>query len=334
MFMPTADEPTEAAQRPEPPRVAGHGPVPKPWPAREGLEEVWLLGQPPLSRLLEFVEDHVIGGEAFDRAALVDAWRTANDCLQALERSEAGIANEGHHPELDPRFADLAAEVAAHPHFKNSFDTLPTRIGMVELDRLIVYQRHVTRNFVETRMQGLGTAPDPEAVFRLCLPLGEPEAPVQIRKIGARRYVFNSRSADLRFHEPALLRPEQASGYESFGAIAGIVGLVIGYSSNLLNVVQVGRRMLLNNGYHRACALRALGVTHAPCVIQTASRVDELQVALKQQVADDAELYFESARPPLLRDFFDPRLHMLLPIRARSRQIEVSFEIEDHLVND
>ncbi len=334
MRMPFADPRSEVTRRLLPECVAGCDPLPSPWPAGEGLEELWLLGQPPLSRLLEFVEDHVIGGDSFDRAALVDAWRVANDCLQALERSEAGIANEGHHPELNPRFAALAAEVMAHPRFRHSFRTLPTRIGMVELDRLIVYQRHVTRNFVEARMQGLGAAPDPEALFRLCLPLGEPEAPVQIQKIGARRYVFSSRSTDLRFHEPALLRPEQAGGYESFGAIAGIVGLVVGYSSNLLNVVQVGRRMLLNNGYHRACALRALGVTHAPCVIQTASRVDELQVALKHQVADDAEFYFESARPPLLRDFFDPRLYTLLPIRARSRQIEVSFEIKDHLVND
>jgi hypothetical protein len=308
--------------------------APVAWPAGTGLEEVWLLGLPPLGRLLEFVEETVVDGEAMDRAALTTEWRAANDYYQQLEKTEAGIANQGSHRELDPQFAALAAKVQADPRFRRTFSTLPTTFGMVELDSLIVYQLHVTRNFVDARAARIGPEPDPESLFNVCLPLGEPEAPVQINKVGSRRYVFRSHSTDLRFHEPALLRPEQMTGYESFGAIAGVVGLVVGFSSNFLNVVRVGKRMLLNNGYHRACAMRALGITHAPCIIQTASRVDELQVTVKTRVADDPEFYFESARPPLLRDYFDPRIYKLLPIRRRTRQIEVTFEIKDYLVTE
>jgi hypothetical protein len=205
---------------------------------------------------------------------------------------------------------------------------------MVELDALIVDQRHVTRDFVESRMAHIGLAPEPRALFHLCMPLDEPEAPVQIQKLGSRRYVLRTRSADLRFHEAALLKPEQLSGYDSYGAIAGIVGLVVGFGANFLNAVRVGQRVLLCNGYHRAVALRALGVTHAPCVVQTASRVDELEVTVKSRIADDAEFYFESARPPLLRDFFNPQLIMMLPIRPRTRQIEVNFEVKDYFVSD
>jgi hypothetical protein len=334
MLMPTADVQAEYRARPVP--LIAHVPsaVPAPWPAGNGVEEVWLLGQPPLSRLLEFVEESIADGATLDRATLTTEWRLANDYYQALEKTEAGIANRGSHRELDPHLAHLAAEVAAHPHFRRTFDTLPTRIGMVELDCLIVYQKHVTRNFVEVRMARIGPKPDPETLFGLCLPLDEPETPVQIQKVGSRRYVFRSQSTDFRFHEPTLLRPGQMNGYESFGAIAGIVGLVVGFSSNFLNAVQVGQRVMLNNGYHRACALRALGVTHAPCIIQTASRADELEVTLKNRVADDPEFYFESARPPLLRDFFDPRIRKLLPIRTRTRHIEVNFEIKDYIVTE
>jgi hypothetical protein len=330
MFTTTSDLKPQAGEHPaseEPPARGADLPI-----ANAGLEEIWLLGQPPLSRLLEFAEDSVVDGAAVDRAALTSEWRAANDYYQELERSEAGIANQGVHRDLDPGLAELAAEVAATPRYRRSFDTLPTTFGMVDLDRLIVYQRHVTRNFVDALMARIGPAPDPATLFRFCLPLGVPEVPVQIQRVGSRRYVFRCRSTDFRFHEPALLRPEQANGYESFGAVAGIVGLVVGFGSNFLNAVRVGQRMLLNNGYHRACALRALGITHAPCIIQTASRVDELQVSVKSRVADDPEFYFESARPPLLRDFFNPRIRKLLPTRPRSRQIEVTFEIKDHLV--
>ncbi len=331
MLMSTTDAPAESQVRSIPQNATE---VRTPWPPSQGLEELWLLGQPPLSRLLEFVEDTAIDADKVDRAALATEWRVANDYYMELEKTEAGIANQGTHRDLDPRLAALADEVSVNPRFRRTFDKLPTTFGMVELDSLIVYQRHVTRNFVDARMARIGSAPDPETLFRLCMPLGEPEAPVQIQKVGSRRYVFRSKSTDFRFHEPVLLRGEQMTGYDSLGAIAGVVGLVVGFGSNFLNAVRVGNRVLLNNGYHRAVALRALGITHAPCIIQTASRVDELQISVRSRVADEPELYFESARPPLLRDFFDPRIRKLLPIRERTRHIEVNFEIKDYLVTE
>jgi hypothetical protein len=48
-------------------------------------------------------------------------------------------------------------------------------------------------------------------------------------------------------------------------------------------------------------------------------------------IVGDPDFHFESARPPLLRDFFDP-MRKLLPIRPRMRTIEVNFEIKDYLV--
>lgn len=307
-------------------------PCPEEAPSHAGLEEIWLFGLPPLSRLFDFVEDAVEGGDVMSRNELTTQWRAANDYYQQLERSEAGIANRGRHRELDPSLRSLAEEVQAHPYFQRSFDTLPTHFGMVDLAHLIVDQQHVTRTFVDAIGARIGAQPNPETLFRLCLPLDAPQALVQARKVGSRRFVFRSPSTDLRFHEPALLAPGQANGYDSFGALAGIVGLVVGFSSNFLNVVRVGERVLLANGYHRAVAMHAAGITHAPCVVQTASRVDELQVCVKSRIADQAEFYFESARPPLLKDFFDPRIRKLLPVRRRVRQIEVSFEIRDYLV--
>jgi hypothetical protein len=295
-------------------------------------EEIWLLGQPPLSRYLEFVAEDVVDGASADRAALTDEWRAANDYYQELERSEAGLANQVEHTELDPSLDALAVRVKAHSRYRRAFDVLPTSISLVELDRLIVYQKHVSRNFIDTLKTRIGPAPDAAALFRFCLPLEAPDVPVQIRQVGSRRYVFRCESTDFRFHEPTLLRPDQTNGYESFGAITGIVGLVVGFGSNLLNVIRVGKRLLLNNGYHRVCALRALGITHAPCIMQTATRVDELGVAVKRDVAERAEFYFESARPPLLKDFFDSKIRKVLPVHKSVRQIEVNFEVKDFLV--
>ncbi len=304
--------------------------------ARDSLpyQELWLLGQPPLARYLDFVEDTAPEGARLDRAALIAEWCAANDHYQELERSEAGVANQAEYRDLDPALAALAAQLQSHPRYQRAFDTLPTSIGMVDLDKLIVYQKHVTNNFVERLAARLGPSPDAATLFRFCLPLSTPEAPVEIRRVGSRRYVFRCESTDFRYHESALLRPDQVEGYESFGAVGGILALLVGFGSNFLNVVRVGKRALLNNGYHRACALRSLGIRHAPCVIQTATRADEVEISVRSDVAEKAEFYFESARPPLLRDYFDPKIRKLLPVRRRVRQIELSYEVKDYLVCD
>ena len=56
------------------------------------------------------------------------------------------------------------------------------------------------------------------------------------------------------------------------------MGLVVGFSSNYLNVVAAEGRLVLNNGYHRVYALRERGVTHVPCVMQRVTRREELEL--------------------------------------------------------
>lgn len=294
--------------------------------------ELWLLGQPSLGDYLRFVKDRVVGGASADPAALTKEWRTANDYYHELEERESGIADKVECRDLDPALAPLAAAVARDPRHRLTFDIVPTSFGMVELDRLTVSQKEVTLDLIESLGQQLGAAPDPARLFHFCLPLGRPETPVHVRRVGSSRFVFGSESQDVRFHESVVLRPDQIQNYETFGLISGVVGLVVGFGSNFLNVIRVGKRLLLHDGYHRACALRRLGITHAPCIIQTVTHPDELDLVAKRRVAEDPEFYFHTARPPLLKDFFDPKIRRILPVHKLMRMIEVSFEVRDYLV--
>ena len=297
-------------------------------------EEIWLLGQPSLQDYLSFVQHNVENGADADRSSLIDEWRAANDHYHALEEREAGIADRAESRPLDPALTDLAEDVMADPRYHHTFDAVPTSFAMVELDRLVVYQTRVTGDFVERLKTRLDPAPDAKALFRFCLPLGTPEPDVRIRRMGSRRYVFLSESTDFRFHEPVLLRPDQISDYSSFGPIGGVIGLVAGFGSNFLNVVRDENRLILNNGYHRAVALRSLGITHAPCVVQLVTRRDELDVVGPQAVADDPAFYFKAPRPPLLKDFFDPKIRKVLRTYKTLKMIEVNFEVRSFEVVD
>lgn len=299
-------------------------------PAEQDLmhEEAWLLGQPPLSRYLDFVSD-LDSDSQRSRSAIVDEWRRANDYYAELEASEAGIADDAEIRDLEDALANMAQAVTADARWSRGFDTLPARIGMIELDRLVVSQPYVNLHHTGKLKGRLGKTPTPADLFRFCLPLDRDEAPVQARRFGGNRFLFWSPSSDFRFHEPTLLQPGQITGHDPHGPLAGIVGLLVGYSSNFLSAIQCEGRLLLHNGYHRAYALRELGIKYAPCAVQTASRRDELALVASRTVMEDAAFYFKAARPPLLKDFFDPQIRKVLRVPRMLRMIEVNFEVKE-----
>jgi len=293
-------------------------------------ERVWLLGQPHLQDYLDFVREKVVGGAELDPRALADEWRAANDYYHELEESEAGVADQVECRPLPPEMELLAEEVAADPYCRRAFDTLPVSFGLVELDRLTVSQPHVTRQHVDRLKLRLGRDPDPVTLFRFCLPKADPEAAFEVQETASNRYLFASESTDLRSHSPVLLRADQINNHATFGPIGRAVGVVVGFGSNLLNVIRSENRIVLNNGYHRACALRELGVTHAPCLMQTVTRRDELDISGPRAVAEAPEFYFRSKRPPLLKDFFDPRIRKVWPVRRIRKVIEVEVKIREY----
>ena len=175
----------------------------------EVRDELWLLGQPPLCDYLDFVRESVAGGAEMDPRALCDEWRLANDHYYELEKCEAGIADAAACLNLPEAMRPLAEELAAQPHVRMSCDCLPVSFGMVELDRLIVYQPHVTLPFVEALRARLTPPPDARGLFHFCQPLARRDPPVKTRRLDERRYQFVSESTDFRFHRAVLLRPGQ-----------------------------------------------------------------------------------------------------------------------------
>jgi len=263
-------------------------------------------------------------------------WQLADQRRRQLEEAEAhwtrtlagGEADAMVSPlpaNLDP----LLAEVRADPVFQRAFATVTTRIGVVRLDPLIVYQRSINLEHVERLKQQLGTSPSPEELFRFCLPADHPTPPVRVRAIKDDAFAFVSESTDLRFLEPILLQGDQVADYQPLGPVAGIVGLTVGFGSNYVNVIECEGRFVLNNGNHRIYALRELGVTHAPCVIQQAERHEDLRLIAGGRLRRDPDAYLRHVRPPLLRDYFDEKLSCRVRLMRKSRVVRVNFTIEE-----
>ena len=290
-------------------------------------ELVWLLGQPHLSDYLDFVAGKVIGGDRIDPRKLADEWRAANDLYAELEQAEAGIADTAECKPVGRALKPLVEAVRANHWYRDSFDNLPVSFRLVELDKLVVSQTHVERSFTDVLGKKLGAGANAEQLFNFCLPLERPMPPVRMQRLSGDRYLFSCPSTDFRAHRPKLLRGADLAGLTSSGPAAAMVGIMIGFGSNFLSAVRSGKRILLQNGYHRAYTLRCLGFTHAYCIVEDVTRKDELKVAADEDVVADPEFYFAARRPPLLKDFFDPRFAKVLPVRPMENVIEVEVKV-------
>ncbi len=296
-------------------------------PTTTGAEDhVFLIGRPPLGAYLGFVAQYAVGGHAADQRTLAAEWRAANDHIHVLEQAEAGWADA---PSINPlpdslrRLRDLVFE---DPICQRSFFMVPIEIAMIELERLVVFQKFINLDYVRRLKERLGPAPSEVDVFRFCLPWDHPAPEVKVARSGDNSWVFVSPSKDFRFLEPALLRGDQIPTYAPQGPVSGVVALVVGFGSNFLNAIHAENRLVLNNGSHRAFALRDAGVTRVPCIVQRVTRREELEMC--PAVQQNPDLYLKHPRPPVLKDYFDPQLRKVIPVPRQLRQVKVAFGVE------
>jgi hypothetical protein len=205
-------------------------------------------------------------------------------------------------------------------------------VGFVELDRLVVYQKHIDITFVRQLQAALGPVPTAEKIFKTCLPYDHPQPPVKWGRMQGNRFVFVSSSNDLRFLGTMPMEAGNITNYPLPGSVVGVVGLAVGFGSNFMNAVYTGKRLILNNGSHRAYALREMGITHAPCIIQHTSSFDQLDVIASSDVAQDHDFYLNHPRPSMLKDYLNPQLRKVMDVHRRLRQVIVKFEVDEAFV--
>lgn len=298
---------------------------------QEGERLLYLKGRPPLKDYLGYLRKQAKDGASLSQSLLAEEWRAANTHIKDIAADEFGWANDAPITSLPDHLLPLREQLFASPVYQQrSFRIGPSEIGIVELDRLVVWQKHINLSHVEHLTQQLGPLPSEETVFTLCLPLDHPKPPLQWIKTGKNTFVFVSPSNDLRCMDSTVVEPAQLCNFPpATKVIAGVAGVTVGFGSNFLHVIRIEGRMVLNNGSHRAYALRKVGITHVPCIINHVAGREELRVVAADDLSSNPDLYLKHPRPSLFKDYFDPLLHRTFEIRRKLRQIRVRIEVEE-----
>src|SRR5207253_1419293 len=189
----------------------------------------YLFGHAPLQDFLTFMTTEPIDSLLVDADRLADEWRSARTYLEGLAQREAGWAGGLTVEPIPAAFDPLVAQVRADPIYQRAFTFVPSELVVVELDRLVL--RHRTLNLAQVRRvrDRLGATPDPEQIFRQCLPFDHPPTAFQSGRAPDGSFFFLSESNDLRSLETLLLPPEQVQGFTPLGPVAGVAAVVVGF---------------------------------------------------------------------------------------------------------
>lgn len=313
----TAKSPTAraAASRAAPPTVAPTD------------QELFLMGVHNLDAFIDFVKERTLQGPGLDRVDLGDLWRRAARIYQELETNEAGAAEKPQIRPLPKRLQAHVNRLVEMPEFQATFSDLPVAFGMVELDKLVVTQHELQLSSVNKLMRETTLPLTDAKLAAICLPLTPDSAEFKLKLNRNGQFVFVSDTHDARFLGAQVLRPQDVPGLKVHGHAAAVVALALGFSTNVLNAIRYRDRVVINNGYHRAVALRRMGVTHAPCLIQVCGHWEDVALAGNSELYNHADLYLSSARPPLLRDFDNPDLTATFIKGKMYKQIHLSYEV-------
>ena len=293
-------------------------------------EMLYLTGRPTLKDFVRFTANQAVNPP--DEGTLAQEWQSAANVIQALKTEEAGAADNPAIVKMGPEYKPLLIEFLKDPLVRGGFNTVPTEVAFVELDRLIVYQKHIDLTFARDLTAKLGSEPTDEQIFRTCLPFDHPQPPANWGRVHRDKFAFVSASNDLRFLDAMELQPRNITDYAPPGNVLGIVGLAVGFGSNFMNAVYTDNRLILNNGSHRAYVLRKMGLRYVPCIVQHVSSREEMELVASSDVRHNPDLFLTHPRPPMLKDYFDPRLHKIMYVARRLRQVTITFQIDESYV--
>lgn len=291
-----------------------------------------LLGPQRLQETLDFVGALGHHCPTPSREQLTARWRKASNEYERLVRSEDGAADGAQVLPLPQAMNRHLARLIELPGVQRTFDTVPVSFGMVELDRLVISQYSMTQAVVERIVDAHPLPLRPARLAELCLPLKAPAARFHLAGTAGREFTFVSDAHDMRFLDARVLDAADVRQTDVKGHPQSVVALNVGFSTNLLNGVRYNGRVAINNGHHRALALRQMGFTHVPCLIQPCTSLDDLWQAATQELCDNVDLYFHSPRPPLLRDFDNPRLTLNLQAPRMRRVVTLKVEVQRRMM--
>ncbi|MGA8528306.1 MAG: hypothetical protein WB622_01235 [Acidobacteriaceae bacterium] len=202
-------------------------------------------------------------------------------------------------------------EIGATPLFARIRQQMPqSTFELIDLDNLITPLVYIDKEHVEelkAELQG----DDEDATVRFSIPL------VISSKVKA---VMNPLMNSVSFISPQ--KTLAVSPVQVRQTPEGVeVRFMVSNSFSAIVVGKIGSRYYLRNGIHRAYLLRSLGIKSAPCLLVQEEAPPPITIQAYPTFTPEV---LGRERPPLLKDYFDPKLSIEIPLQRTQKVIKIS----------
>jgi hypothetical protein len=260
--------------------------------------------------------------------AVLVRWEQVRPSVAQLEFGDSALANQVTVEQLPSEFDEIAQRYTTDHRFSTAFGAIPSGIGIVEIDKLVAGQRIVYLEYAESLKARFAGRTSLDRLLEICTAPDGTADPIPHLEVAQNTHAFSSPSTDLRFLGAFIkdeLTPEDLELAQGGGVPAGAIIAFVGYGSPQVNCFLFNGRCILNNGFHRLFALRELGVTHAPVVVQ---HVSNPMLEMPPLVAGLPRDYLLGAvRPAFVKDFFNSELCIDVDLKSRLRSVTLGINL-------
>jgi len=243
---------------------------------------------------------------------------------------------------IDPGLASkcdaIESELQKLPFWRTTQHTL----ALVRLDDLIVLQNSVNLDRAASLAQRISSNATMEQLLDYSIDLTRRPAPIHHRWIGQNTLLFTSPNHDVRPGNVEVRSvPRNAKG-SGDGAVHDVPALVVPLLEGEAPSYCIRTRaaiptndgsqkrvwfLTLQNGIHRAYALRSLGFEYMPVLLIDPSSADETGLLMSNWSPERMQ-QVPTLRPPLLKDFFNSDLTETFELRRSMLCVRISVTVE------
>jgi hypothetical protein len=257
--------------------------------------------------------------------------------MQLLDEEKMkDVAND-----IDPKYSALIEvieeQLALHPFWKANKHS----IKMVKIDELITLQSYINVNRANDLAEKISKDASFEDLLYYTIDFNRKPAVIHNHVISQNAVLFSTNDHDVRL---GRIEVRQIPRYDEQGMSSDktVPALVIPIQegdpfvycirTHMAVIMPDGTQkqihfLTLQNGIHRAYALRSLGIEYMPCLVIDPISAEETRMLMGNWSPERLQQN-ASQRPPLMKDFFNPELTERFKVRQKVLCIKVGWTVE------
>jgi len=309
----------------------------------ETEEKLFQLGFMPLNEISSLVLGEL--GESIDLDRIKKLWLPKTKKAQELAKTDTRLLDDEKLKDvvkdIDPKYSKKIEEIEKRIKLNPFWKANKFTVKMVKIDEIIALQGFVNLDRAKKLSARISKNATTEELIDYTIDLDRKPDVIHHHQISNNAILFSSDNHDIR---PSKIEVRQIPKYndkensEGKTIPAVVIPITEGdgiiYCLKTFNFVtmpngiqQRNYYLRIQNGLHRAYALRSLGFEYMPCLIVEPTSAVETEL-LTGKWTPERRAQELSIRPPLMKDFFNPDLTKKFKVRKTKMCMKVEWKIE------